>query len=159
LEAALPSIARRPCDDDCDACREERATTRHLITWLIARITTCLPTPVSAAAEGRWLDAEAMRTRSKVKATPRYLHESVRRHNEPVSPPASRIACRSGIVRRRQAELRRSSYHTVASLQSRARSNTAPGAIWRCSHQATMSSSDRKRSIVAQVKPMSRHHS
>src|SRR5262252_3423402 len=87
------------------------------------------------------------------------LHEAVRDQKEPVSPAASRMACRSGIVRRRQAELRRSSYHAVARLQSRAKSNTAPGVIWRCAHQATMSSSDRKRSMVDQVKPILRHQS
>ena len=86
-------------------------------------------------------------------------HEPVRCQKGAVSPTASRIAWRSGIVRRRQFGSRRSPYHVRASFQSRTRSTPAPGVIWRCSHQAKTSSSDRKRRIVAQVKPMSRHQS
>ena len=136
-------------------------------------------TPVSLAAERRRLHAEVMRIRFVVNAIKTYHrnkiygiverapstiravhhHASVRRQKEPVRPTASRIAWRCGAVRRRQAGSRRSSYHAVASLQSCAKANTAPGVMWRRSHQATMSSSDRKRSIVDQVKPMSRHQS
>src|SRR5262249_56191606 len=72
---------------------------------------------------------------------------------------AVRVAGRAGVVRGREGELRRSSDHAVARLQSRAKSNTAPGVIWRCAHQASMSSSDRKRSMVDQVKPILRHQS
>jgi len=87
------------------------------------------------------------------------LGESVRRQKAPRRPTSSRMACRAPIVRRRQFRLRRSSYHEQASRQSRVRSRIAPGVSRRFSHHAWTSSSDRKSSIVAQVKPMSRHQS
>ena len=77
--------------------------------------------------------------------------------NSPVSPTASRSACDSSTVRGLQPGSRRVHHQSRASSFSFVAESEAPGSQPFAASQRSRCSSDRRKTIVLQVKPMSSH--